>query len=145
MVLDSFFNAIFGWAINISPLLGIIIISLILTILVTLAYKFLTDQKMLKEIKEEMKDLRGQMKEHKGNPEKLMEIQKISMEKSMKQMKQSFKPMLLTLLPLLIIFSWLRNVYNPIGPVLGSLTWIWVYIISSMVFSIALRKILKVH
>ena len=145
MVLDSFFNAIFGWALDISPLVGILVISLVLTLLVTLAYKFMTDQHMLKNIKDEMKDLRKQMKENKHDQSKIMELQKISMEKSLKQMKQTFKPMLITMLPLLVIFSWLRNTYNPIGPIVGSLTWIWVYIISSMIFSIILRKIMKVH
>lgn len=144
-MLDSFFNAIFGWAINISPLVGILIISIILTLLVTLVYKFMTDQIAIKGLKDEMKSMRQEMKDNKHDQKKMMEIQKRSMEKSLQQMKHTLKPMLITMLPLLIIFSWLRNTYNPIGPILWGMTWIWIYIISSIVFSITLRKIMKVH
>jgi len=144
-MLDSFFNAIFGVIIEAWPLGGVLVVSFVLTLLVTIIYKYMTDQRRLKEMKDEMKDLRNQMKQHKGDQAKLMEIQKQSMQKSMEQMKHTFKPMLITFLPLIVIFSWLRNTYDPVGTLIGPLTWIWVYIISSIVFSFILRKVLKVH
>jgi len=148
MVLDSFFNAIFGWAIGQPPsLVGLIVVSIVLTFFVTLVYKFMTDQEALKSIKKEMKEIRKEMKEVKDDPTRMMELNKQSMEKSMVQMKNSFKPMIITFIPLIIIFGWLRNVYegvdlNFLGFING---WLWVYIIFSMIISIILRKIMKVH
>jgi uncharacterized membrane protein (DUF106 family) len=147
VMLESFFNGVFGWAINLGHLWGLIIIAFILTLLVTLAYKFLTDQSLAKSIKEEMKQIRQDMKEFKDDPEKVMELQKTSMEKSMKQMKMSLKPIIITLIPLIIIFGWLRATYadidlNFLGFIDG---WIWVYIIVSIIFSLILRRFLRVH
>ena len=145
MVLDSFFNLIFGWSINISPLFGIGVVAFIFTLIVTLIYKYTTDQSFMKSVKEEMKDLQKQMKEHKEDHKKVMELQKVVMEKNMKYMMHSFKPMLFTFIPVILVFGWLRTAYTDMGPVLFGLSWIWGYIIFSMIFSIALRKILKVH
>lgn len=147
MVLDSFFNSIFGWAIESSPLWGLFVVSFILTFFVTLVYKFMTDQEALKSIKQEMKEIRKEMKEFKDDPEKMMELNKRSMEKSMVQMKSSFKPMIITFIPLIIVFGWLRNIYegvqlNFLGFIDG---WLWVYIIFSMVISLTLRKLMRVH
>ena len=146
MVLDSFFNKIFGGIIESSPLGGLIFISFILTFLITLAYKFMTDQVLMKSVKGEMKDIRKQMKEYKDDPTKVMELQKKSMERSMAQMKNSFKPMIITFIPLIIIFGWLRGVYAELEiSFIGISSWLWIYIIFSIIFSITLRKILKVH
>jgi uncharacterized membrane protein (DUF106 family) len=146
MVLDSFFNGIFGWAINADPLWGLIFVSFVLTFLITLSYKFMTDQKLMKSVKEEMKDIRKQMKEFKDDPTKVMELQKRSMDKSMVQMKNSFKPMIITFIPLIIIFGWLRETYAEL-PIefLWFSSWLWIYIIFSIIFSIFIRKLLKVH
>tara|TARA_Y100000310_G_scaffold345598_1_gene467053 strand:- start:2810 stop:3247 length:438 start_codon:yes stop_codon:yes gene_type:complete len=145
MVLDSFFDAVFGSLIETSPGWTVVLISFIFTLLITLAYKYFTDQEIMKSLKGEMKELRKEMKEFKDDPEKMMAIQKKSFEKSMQQMKMQFKPMLITLIPLLVLFSWLRGVYTDMGDVLFGLSWLWIYIISSIIFSIFLRKALKVH
>ncbi len=146
MVLDSFFNSVFGGVIESSPLGGLIFISFVLTLLITLAYKFMTDQKLMKSVKEDMKSIRKQMKEFKDEPDKVMELQKKSMEMSMSQMKNSFKPMLITFIPLIIIFGWLRGVYaEETVRFLWIDSWLWIYIIFSIIFSIVIRKVLKVH
>jgi uncharacterized membrane protein (DUF106 family) len=145
-MLDTFFNTIFGWAINWSPLGGLFIIAFTLTFIITIIYKLMTDQEALKSIKEEMKQLRQEMKEAKDNPERLMELQKKSMEHSLKQMKMSLKPMLVTFIPLIIVFSWLKVAYSnlPIN-FIGIHSWLWIYVIFAVVSSIILRKALKVH
>ncbi len=145
MVLDSFFNFVFGWAISINSAFGLILISFIFTFLVTLAYKYFTDQDLMKQLKDDMKKLRKEMKEFRENPEKMIEIQKKSFEKSMQQMKMQFKPMLITLIPLLLLFSWLRVTYQDTGDVLFGLSWLWIYILTSILFSLTLRKVLSVH
>lgn len=143
---DSFFNAIFGSLIAKSPLGGLILVCFLLTLLMTVAYKYLTDQELMKSLKQEIKDFQKEMKELKDNPSKMMEIQKKAMEKNMKYMMHSFKPMLFTFIPLIIIFGWLRNVYTTqTVSFIGITSWFWIYIIFSVGFSMILRKLLKVH
>src|SRR3989344_6433721 len=145
-MLDGFFNSIFGGIIDKSPLGGLVLVSFILTLLITVAYKYLTDQELMKSLKQEIKDFQKEMKEFKHDPSKVMELQKKDMEKNMKYMVQSFKPTLFTLIPLIIIFGWLKNVYTvQTVSFIGITSWFWLYIIFSLVFSIVLRKVLKVH
>lgn len=126
---------------------GLIIVSVVLTLLSTLAYKYLTDQKQMGELKAEMKSLTNEAKTLKDQPEKAMEHQKKAMEKQMKYMMQSFKPMLFTLIPILLVFGWLRAFYDGMGnpAILFGLKWIWAYLIFMMASSLILRKVLKVH
>jgi uncharacterized membrane protein (DUF106 family) len=146
MVFDNFFQGLFGWAINWNPVGGLLVICFILTLFITLVYKFMTDQKLLKTIKSDMKDLRKKMKEFRSDPKKMMELNKISMEKSMQQMKNTFKPMLVTFIPLILIFGWLREQYTLIEiSFLGIKSWLFIYIVFSIVFSMFLRKIMKVY
>ncbi len=151
MVFNSFFDATLGPLIRWHPLYGLIVISFILTLIITLIYKWLTDQEKIKTIKKEMKDHQEEMKNNKNNPEKMVELQKLTMEKSLKLMTMSLKPTLITLIPIVIIFGWLRVTYNPLNAdplplnFIGIHSWIWVYIIFSILFSVILRKILKVH
>ncbi|MBT4174947.1 DUF106 domain-containing protein [archaeon] len=126
---------------------NLLLISFLITGCITLAYKFLTDQKLMKELKGEMKDLQKEMKSLKDDPKKMMEVQKRAMEKNMKYMMQSMKPTLFTLIPIIFIFSWLRGYYTDLGnpDILFGLGWLWIYIIFSIVISLSLRKILKIH
>jgi len=142
---DSFFNLIFGDLISWNPLVAIILISFLMTLVITLSYKFLTNQEMMKSLKEEIKGFQQQMKENKEDTQKVMELQKQALEKNMKYMMHSFKPTLFTFVPLIIIFTWLRTTYSTQGPLLFGLSWFWIYIIVSIVFSLVLRKSLKIH
>nr|MBI4156842.1 DUF106 domain-containing protein [Candidatus Woesearchaeota archaeon] len=144
MALNNFFNFIFGWAVNISPLIGMIVISFFLTLIVTLVYKWTTDQVMMKSLKDELKQHQKEMKNYKDDPKKMMEIQGKAMEKNMKYFMHSLKPMIITFIPLILVFGWLKLTYNGIEVLFG-LSWIWSYIIFSMIFSIVLRKVLKVY
>lgn len=144
MVFDNFFNLIFGWAVDVGPIPGIAIISFILTLLVTVVYKWTTDQELMKSLKEEMKEFQKEMKRFKEDPKKMMELQGKAMEKNMKYFMHSLKPMIITLVPLLIIFSWLRSTYEGVSLLFGW-SWIWSYIIFSVIFSFILRKLFKVH
>ena len=144
-MLDGFFNSIFGSLIEYSPLLAMLIISLILTLLISLAYKFMTNQQELKQHKEEMKAIQKEMKGLKNNPEKMMQKQKDLMEKNMKMMGQNLKPMIITFIPLIIIFGWLRVTYDPLGKLALGLSWFWIYLISAIIFSAIIRKVLKIY
>ena len=144
-LLNSFFNFIFGWALDFGEGMGIIIISFLLTLMITLVYKKFTDQEIMKSLKQEIKDLSSEAKKYKDDPKKALDMQKKAMEKNLEYFKHSLKPMLITMLPLLIIYSWLGGVFKDGGAILFGLSWIWIYIISSFIFSILLRKVLKVN
>ncbi len=103
---------------NLPPALSIFIISFCITLIITLAYKYLTNQKEMKELKEEMKKMQKELKEARSDPKRMAEINKKMMEKNMRYMKHSFKPTLYTFLPIILIFAWFNShiAYEPIMP-----------------------------
>jgi|SRR3989344_374609 len=144
-MLNNFFNAIFGFLIELNPLIGLLFISLILTLIISFSYKFLTDQKELKSQKDIIQKLQKEIKSLKDDPKKMMEKQKEIMDINLKMMKHNIKPMLITFIPLLIIFGWLKETYGPIGNLIFGMSWFWVYLISAILFSIIIRKVLKIY
>ncbi len=146
MALEGFFNFIFGWALKLSSLLGIIIITFIITLLTTLVYKYFTDQEALKKVKEDNKRLQQEMKDHKGDVKKMAELQKEVFQKGfIEPMKHQWKPLLITFLPFILIFGWLRVTYANAGDIFLGMGWFGTYIIFSILFSMVLRKILNVY
>ena len=134
-------------------ILEILVIAAALSLVMTFAYKYLTDQAVMREMKAEIDRLKKKMKEHRRDPGKLQEIQKEMMPLNMKYLKMSLKPTLITLLPFLLIFMGLRSIYGDVAivplpwdlPLIGaSLEWVGTYIIFSLVFTTAFRRALKV-
>jgi len=144
-LLDSVFNYLFGWIFKFGDAAGILLISFFLSLVVILIYKKFTDQEVMKSLKQEIKEITNESKRIKDDPKRALELQKKAMEKNWEYMKHSLKPMLITMLPLLLLYGWLGNVYKDKGVILLGLNWIWIYIISSIIFNIILRKLLKVH
>lgn len=122
------------------PIPSIIVLGLLVSVFITLATKYFSNQERLKEIREKQKMLKKEAKKYKGDTEKVLQIQKQMMEDMPEMMKHSFKPMLVTLVPLLILFYWLRKIYDPL---LGG-WWILYYIIASFIFGSITRKLFKV-
>ncbi|MBS3158792.1 DUF106 domain-containing protein [Candidatus Woesearchaeota archaeon] len=118
MVFDSFFNTIFSPLINFNILFAVIFISFLISLIMTLAYKWMTDQHLMKSLKEDMKSHQSEIKKHKDNPQKMLELQKLAMDKNMKYMMHSMKPTLVTFIPIIIIFGWLSSslAYVPLYP-----------------------------
>ncbi|MBI4145251.1 DUF106 domain-containing protein [Candidatus Woesearchaeota archaeon] len=116
--LDPVMNFLLGWVLNLSPFLGVLILSFILSLLIVLIYKFTTNQDLMRSLKTEIKDLQKQMKELKHDPGRMMEVNKKAMEANMKYMSHSFKPMLFTFLPVILIFGWMNThlAFEPIMP-----------------------------
>lgn len=121
------------------PKESIISISVLITLIMTLVTKKVTDQKRMKELKDIQKACQIKIKDNKGDLKKQSEIQKEMMSCSMELMKHSFKPMLFTFIPLIILIWWLRDIYSGI---LSS--WIWWYIGASIISSLIFRKVFKV-
>lgn len=116
--LNSFFDSVLGWSFNVSPLFGMIFVTVIMTVITTLIYKYATDQKALKIHREEMKKIQKKMKESRDDPKKAMKLQKEMWSKSKGSFKQSLKPMLITFIPVILFFSWLGAtlVFAPLLP-----------------------------
>lgn len=122
MGIFSFFDPVldfmFGWLLNLSYFWAILILSFILALLISLIYKYTTNQSLMKDLKMETKALQKQMKELKHDPGKMMQVQKKAMETNMKYMMHSFRPMIFTFIPIIIIFGWMNMhfAYYPITP-----------------------------
>ena len=121
MVLGWFgnlFSPILNPLLSLDPISILLIVSFGVAIIFTLVYKFATDQKMIKAIREEMKTLQKEMKKFRDKPETFAEMQKTVMQKNMLVFKQTMKANLITMIPILIIFGWLSTAlaYEPIIP-----------------------------
>ncbi|MBS3107730.1 DUF106 domain-containing protein [Candidatus Woesearchaeota archaeon] len=147
MVFDSFFSKLLGPVLNFPDPFGLLIISVLLTLFITLIYKYTTDQKAMKEMKDMLKEFQKEIKLLKDKPEKALEKQKEAMQINMKYMMASFKPMIFTFVPLVLVYGWLSKYYTALGnpDVFFGISWFWSYVIFSIVASMVLRKVLKVH
>ncbi len=153
---DGFFDTVFFFTPYVPPAVAVSLVAFILTTVVTLAYRFLTNQAQMKMMREELKLLQKEIKDHRENPPKVMDLQKQMMEKNLVLMKHSMKPTLYTFIPLIIIFGWIRTTFgapagevNPVLwhiPLLGwGMSWLWTYLVVSIITSIVIRKLFKIY
>lgn len=112
-ILDPVFMPIFRLPI----LFAVIIVSFVLSLIMVLAYKFFTNQSLMKSMKDDLKKYQAQMKEHRNDTSKMMKVQKQAMDVNMKYMMHSFKPTLFTFIPIIIIFGWL-NAHLAFAPII---------------------------
>lgn len=116
--LDPVFNPVLLPLINFNPFLGVLIISLILSLIIVVIYKYATNQIEMKRLKDEQKEFQTKLKSLKDNPTEMMKLQKEAMKKNMDYMKHSLKPTLITFIPILLIFGWMNAhlAFEPIYP-----------------------------
>ncbi|MCX8147307.1 MAG: EMC3/TMCO1 family protein [Candidatus Woesearchaeota archaeon] len=97
---------------------ALVILSLVLSVITTLIYKFMTNQQMLKAMNEELKNIQKEMKKHSKNAAKVMELQKKSLDLSMKRMVHTLWPTFVNFIPLILVFGWLSMnfTFAPIEP-----------------------------
>jgi len=114
IILDPVFRPIAG----LGPFWATLIISFLISLLITVIYKYTTDQAMMKNLKDTMKRLQQEAKASRSDPAKMMRINKETMEKNMSYMMHSLKATLYTFIPIILIFSWLNvnMAYEPIQP-----------------------------
>lgn len=123
-----------------SPKISIVLVSLVVAIFISIVNYFIMDKVRMKELKEIQKACQIKLKNAKGDVNKMGEINKEMMACSTEMMKHSFKPMLVTFIPIIIVFTFIRGVYAQTSM---ASSWIWWYIISSIIFSMILRKVFK--
>lgn len=114
----DFLNPVFGPLLQLGPFWAISILSLVITLVMTVIYKFVTDQKLMKSLKDEQKEYQKEIKSLKDSPKEMMKVQKEMMKKNMEYMKHSLKPTLITMIPILLIFGWMAAnlAFEPIYP-----------------------------
>ena len=133
-----------GFLLNLNVNIGMIIISGILALLITLVQKYTVDQESLKKIKAEQKLLQEEMKKYKDHPEKLLELQKKQLEFLPQTMDLTMKPLVYTAVPMLLFFRWFNDYFAGTQiKIFGFFSWFWAYLIFSIIFSMIFRKVFK--
>ena len=135
-----------GALLKLNLVLGMLLVVFVITLITTLIQKYATDQKALKELKQEQKILQEEMKKYKDNPAKISELSKKQLEFIPKTFKLTSRSALFTGVPFILLFRWFYDTFAVLGDpkFFGFLSWFWFYFISSMVFSSILRKYMKV-
>jgi uncharacterized membrane protein (DUF106 family) len=121
------------------PILSLMLVSLVVTFVSSLAQKWLTNQEHLRNLKKRQKEIQQELKNCKDECH-LKELNSEILSITGVMMKSSMRPVLVTAIPFLILFYFLRTEYVAL---LGN-WWIAYYIISSIVFSLIIRKILDI-
>ncbi len=114
----DFVDPVLSPLLNLNPFLVVAFLATFMSLLITLIYKFSTDQNLMKQLKNEMKELQKEMKELKNNPERMMEVNRKMMQTNSKYMTKTLKSTLITFIPIMLIFPWMyaNLAYEPILP-----------------------------
>lgn len=141
-VLDPSAGALLKWNLTI----GMLIIVFAITLITTLIQKYTTDQKALKELRNEQKLLQGEIKKFEHHPEKMAELSKKQLEFIPRTFKLTSRAVLFTGIPFILFYRWFYDMFTALGnPVFfGFLNWFWFYFIFMIIFSGILRKWLNV-
>ena len=112
-------NAIFNPILSIdpnptNPALTVLIIAFIVSLIITIANKYLVDQDEMNEIQERNKAFQKELRDaqKRGDGKKIAELQARQtemMQDQSKMMTNSFKPRIVTFVPIILIFFWMRT------------------------------------
>jgi len=91
-----------------TPVLAIFIVSLFVSVLITIVYKFTTNQTLMKSLHAEMKSLRAEIKNTKDTGG-AGQLNKRLMELTMKQAMHSMRSTFITIIPIFLIFGWMQG------------------------------------
>lgn len=102
---------------DLPPLVGILAISVFVSAVTTIIYKYTTNQRLMKEIKEDVKRMQSEVRTTKDTA-RIAALQKQMMSRSMQQLSSSMKSTFITFIPLLMLFGWMQAnmAYTPITP-----------------------------
>lgn len=133
-----------GALLNFNATVGMIIITALISLILTLVQRFATDQDSLRQLRKEQKILQEEMKKFKDNPQKLLELQKKQLEFFPKTLDLTMTPLIYTTIPILLFFRWFYDYFaaNPTqNSIFGFMSWFWAYLILSIIFSMVYRKL----
>lgn len=144
-VIIPFLNTIFNPLLQMdptpkNPILTVFVISFLVSLITTVANKYLVNQDEMNAIQKDMKKFQAELKEAQksGDQKQMAKMQAKQVEMMQKQsqmMSQQFKPMIVTMVPILLVFWWMasstvKNVVVTLPPLVYycSLTPIWHFI-----------------
>ena len=113
-ILNTIFNPILALDPNpTNPALTVLIIAFIVSLITTVANKYLVDQDALNEKQKAMQDFNKELRDaqKRGDGKKIAELQAKQtemMQDQSKMMSSQFKPMIVTFVPIILIFFWMR-------------------------------------
>ena len=136
------------------PYQEIFVWSILLSLLTTLASRFLANQQEMKKAKKDMEFFRSKstQAQKSGDIKKMNEYTGEMMKASSRQLRLNMKPMMFSFLVVIVAASWFATTYAEVSiaspitiPVLGSeLNWFYWYLIVVFPFSMIFRKLLDV-
>lgn len=138
-----------------SPIVTLTVIAFLVSLFSNLVMKFTLDHHKMKNLKERMEKLREKMK-HKDfqkDPEKYKDLLNEQYSLLNEQFRLTFKTMMINLLFLLPLYYYLKKVIGDVHFVLpfkmlfvgSDISWIWLYIFYSILFSFLIKKLLKLE
>ncbi len=137
-----------------SAFLQVTMVSLGLSFMLSLLYRFLTNPDEMKRIKKEMKFYKEKSSEAQkaGDKAKANEYMKDMMKASQQQFKQNMKPMMASMLVFFIVLGWMHSTFASVLvqlpvtiPFAGNdLGWFWWYILITIPCTMLFRKLLGV-
>lgn len=113
--LNAVFNPILSLDPNpANPALTVLIIAFIVSLITTIANKYLVDQEALNEKQKSMQEFNKELRDaqKRGDGKKMAELQAKQAEMMKDQtsmMTDQFKPMIVTFVPIILIFFWMRT------------------------------------
>ncbi len=93
---------------SVGALWFIVIISLIVSFIIVIVYKYTTDQVLMKNLKEEITALNKEAKKYMNDQKKAMGIHKQMFSKQMVMMKHSLMSSFITILPIILLVNWMN-------------------------------------
>lgn len=142
---NAVLNPTAGALLNWNLVIGMTILVLLLSIFMTLIQKYTTDQKTLREMKEEQKKLQEDMKKFQVGSKEHTELSMKSLSSIGPMFRLSMRPIIYTAIPIILLFRWFTDYFALVNfKFFGFLSWFWFYLIGSIIFSSVLRKVLKV-
>ncbi len=163
--MDGIFGPLFHISSNpqVSAIVGVMFISLLVSVIIVAITSKIVDQKRMKELKAKTASYQEKIKKAQKtkNLKKVSSIQKEMMKYQKEMMGMSMKPMMYTMIPIIVIFTWLRQ-YDVLNdfivqqgylvalpfalPKFGStLGWLGWYILCSFPMSVLIKKIFKIE
>lgn len=113
--LNAIFNPILAMDPNPhSPALTVLIVAFIVSLITTIANKYLVDQDKMNENQKKSRELSSKMRDaqKRGDGKEIAKLQAEQTEMLKNQnavMMESFKPMIVTFVPIILIFFWMRS------------------------------------
>ena len=128
----------------------ILIYTLVLSLIVAMLYKLLTNQDEMKKIKEEMNYFkeRSDQARKDGDMAKMNQYTSDMLKMSSKQFKQTMKPMFASMFIFIIVLGWLGATFGEVlitTPFAGfQLSWFLWYIVIAIPATMVFRKLMGV-